>query len=151
MAAVFPLQTLLDHARHRMQAAERLLLMIRRKEEEAKLKLEELQRYRSEYRLRLSGNGQGGMDIQMWRDFHAFLGKLERAVEHQAREVEAQHARWQAAHNEWLELRRKVKSYEVLEQRHHEQERRRQDRREQRQGDEFAGRRAAEQIQADRH
>lgn len=150
MAKAFPLQTLLDHARHRMLAAERLLLMVRRKEEQAKLKLEELQRYQREYRERLSGSSQGGMGIHMMRDFHVFMAKLERAVEHQGREVETQHARWLEAHRNWLELRQKVKSYEVLEKRHQINELQRQERREQRQNDELAGRRAAERILAER-
>ncbi len=151
MAAKFPLQVLLDQARHRMTAGERLLLMIRRKEEAAKLKLEELQRYRREYQSRLAGNSQGGMDILMLREFHVFLGKLELAIRHQAKEVELQHARWQAAHQSWLDLRQKVKSYEVLEKRHIQAEIRQQERKDQRQNDEFSGRKAAEKIQSGRH
>jgi flagellar FliJ protein len=143
MAAKFPLQTLLDHARHRMAAAERLLLMIRRKEEAAKFKLEELRRYRTEYQSRLAGDSRGGMDIQMLRDFHAFLGKLEQAVLFQGREVELQHARWLEAHHNWLELRQKVESYEVLEKRHFQAESQRQERREQRQSDELVNRKVA--------
>jgi flagellar FliJ protein len=151
MATRFPLQSLLDQARHRMDAGERLLLMIRRKEEAAKFKLEELQRYRREYQSRLAGNSQGGMDIQMLREFHAFLGKLEQALQHQTKEVEQQHARWLAAHQNWLELRQKVKSYEVLEKRHLQTEMQCQERKDQRQSDEFSGRKAAEKIQAERH
>jgi flagellar FliJ protein len=151
MAKAFPLQTLLDHARHRMQAGERLLLMIRHKEEQAKLKLVQLQSYRAEYQDRLSGRSQNGIDIHLMRDFHVFMVKLERAVEHQTREVEAQHAHWLEAHRNWLELRQKVKSYEVLERRHHEAERQQQDRREQRQSDEQSGRKAAARILAERH
>lgn len=151
MAAKFPLQALLDQARHRMEAGERLLLMIRRKEEAAKLKLEELQRYRREYHERLTGNSRGGMDIHMLRDFHVFLGKLELAIKQQSKEVEQQHTYWQVAHQNWLELRQKVKSYEVLEKRHIEAEIQRQDRKEQRQSDEFAGRKAAVKQLAERH
>lgn len=143
MASKFPLQVLLDQARHRMEAGERLLLMIRRKEEAAKLKLEELHRYRREYHEQLTGNSRGGMDIHRLRDFHVFLGKLELAIRQQTREVEQQHSYWQVAHRNWLELRQKVKSYEVLEKRHIEAEIRSQDRKDQRQSDEFAGRKAA--------
>ncbi len=51
MAAKFTLQVPLDLAWHRMVAGERLLLMIRRKEQAAKLKLEELESYRREYKV----------------------------------------------------------------------------------------------------
>lgn len=151
MASRFPLQTLLDHARHRMAAAERLLLVIKRKEDGAKLKREELERYRVEYAARLSGASQGGMDIQMLRDFHVFLGKLDQAIRNQAREVELLHERWLSAHDSWLEQRRKVQSFEVLESRHVQAELRREDRREQRQNDEFAGRKAALARTGERH
>jgi flagellar protein FliJ len=150
MAAGFPLQSLLDQARHRMEAAERLLLLIRRKEEAAKIKHEELTRYRVEYQTRLSDSSQLGMDIQMLRDYHVFLGKLDLAIRNQAGEVEHMHGRWQAAHESWLELRQKVKSFEVLETRFREAEYRRQDRREQRQIDEFSGRKAAVARAADK-
>lgn len=151
MATRFPLQSLLDHARHRMAAAERLLLAIKRKEDAARLKQEELDRYRVEYRARLSGASQGGLDIRTLRDFHVFLGKLDLAIKHQAREVEQAHARWLAAHENWLALRQKVKSYEVLEERHLKAETLRLDRREQRQSDELSGRKAAVARIAERH
>lgn len=143
MASAFSLQALLDQARHRMEASERLLLMIRHKEEAAKQKLEELQNYRFEYQGRLTGNTQGGMDILLLRDYYAFLAKLEQAIKFQEREVDQQHARWMAAHASWLELRQKVKSYEVLKERHIRAETKRHNIREQRQSDEFAGRKAA--------
>lgn len=151
MATRFPLQSLLDHARHRMEAAERLLLMIKRKEDAAKLRHEELQRYRIEYMERLAGASRGGMDIQMLRDFHVFLGKLELAIRNQAGEVDMLHERWQAAHESWLELRRKVQSFEVLEGRHRKAEQGRQERIEQRQSDELSSRKAAASRLAERH
>lgn len=151
MADKFPLQSLLDHARHRMAAAERLLMAIKRKEEAAKLKHEELERYRHEYQARLAGSSQGGMDIQMLRDYHVFLGKLDQVIRNQAGEVETMHGRWLAAHENWLALRQKVKSFEVLESRHRAAEMHRQDLREQRQSDELSGRKAAVARLAERH
>jgi flagellar FliJ protein len=143
MGVAFPLQSLLDHARHRMQAAERLLMMIKRKEEAAKLKQQELERYREEYRARLADVSQAGMDILMLKDYRRFLDKLEQAIGQQAGEAEALHGRWLAAQESWLEMRKKVKSYEVLEVRHRQDETQRQDRREQRQVDELSNRKAA--------
>ena len=146
MAARFPLQALLDQARHRLDAGERLMLMVRRKEEAAKRKLTDLQRYREEYRSRLTGSSQTGMDILMLRDFHVFLGKLETAINLQCQDVEQQRAHLQVVQQQWFEQRRKVKSYEALEKRHFAAETVRQDRREQRASDEWAGRKAAEKA-----
>ena len=42
MAKPFPLQALLEHSRHRTEAAERLLRILKRREEAARQRLEEL-------------------------------------------------------------------------------------------------------------
>lgn len=136
--AAFPLQALLDHAHHRMQAAERLLRLLKRKEEAARQRLQELQGYKSEYQVRLSGEGAAGMDIVMLRDFYAFLVKLDSAITHQESATSQAHAHWQDAHESWLSLRQKVKAYEALAARHAHQELQQQERRDQRITDENA-------------
>lgn len=145
MAAAFPLQALLDHSRHRMEAAERLLRLLKRKEEAAHQRLQELQGYKSEYRARLSGVGATGMDIVMLRDFYVFMVKLDSAIAHQESEFAQAHAHWQAAHDNWLVLRQKVKAYEALSARHASQEMQRQEKRDQRLTDETALRKHASQ------
>ena len=121
MATRFPLQSLLDHSRHRMEAAERLLRLLKRKEEAARQRQDELQGYK--------------------RDYHAFLGKLEVAIQHQGNEVAQATAHWQSAHDNWLALRQKVQAYEALAERHRRQERQIEERRDQRMTDEQAARR----------
>lgn len=138
MAKRFPLQTLLEHSRHRMEAAERLLLTLKRREDSARARLDELQGYKREYQQRLAGSGAKGMDIHLLRDFHAFLLKMDGAIQLQAGEVDKAHVHWQQAHANWLALRQKVKAYETLAQRHHAQETARQEKREQRVSDEGA-------------
>jgi flagellar FliJ protein len=143
MATAFPLQALLDHSRHRMEAAERLLRMLKRKEDMAQRQLQELHGFKSEYQGRLTGGGANGMDIVLLRDFYAFLVKLDRAIAHQDGEVVQAHAHWQAAHENWLALRQKVKAYETLAARHASQELQKQEKRDQRLTDETALRKHA--------
>lgn len=143
LAAAFPLQALLDHSRHRMEAAERSLRMLKRKEEMAQQQLQELHGFKAEYQSRLSGSGASGMDIVLLRDFYAFLVKLDRAIAHQDGEVLQAHAHWQAAHENWLALRQKVKAYETLAVRHASQELKKQEKRDQRLTDETALRKHA--------
>jgi flagellar FliJ protein len=141
MATRFPLQSLLDHARHRMEAAERLLRILRRKEEAARQRQDELQGYKRDYQRRLTGEaGTRGMEIHLLRDYHAFLGKLEVAIQHQENEVAQVTAHWQSAHDNWLALRQKVKAYEALAERHRHQELKREEKRDQRLTDEQAAR-----------
>jgi flagellar FliJ protein len=132
----FRLQLLLDHARHRLEAAERLLRMLRRKQDAASQKLEELCRYREEYRLRYTGSGAKGMDIHMLRDYQMFMAKLDSAIRHQEQEVQLCRSNWQAGHDKWLGQRQKVQAYEALEMRHQLSENRRREKVEQRQSDE---------------
>lgn len=138
MAKAFPLQVLLDHSRHRMEAAERLLRMLRRREDAARARLEELHGFKLDYQNKLAGTGAKGVDILLLRDFHAFLAKLDDAIRRQSDEVDKLHGHWQDAHMNWLALRQKVKAYETLAQRHHTQELARQEKFEQRQSDESA-------------
>ena len=126
-----------------MEAAERLLRLLKRKEEAAHQRLQELQGYKSEYQGRLSGGGAAGMDITLLRDFYAFMVKLDSAISHQEAECTQAHAHWQVAHNNWLELRKKVKAYEALAVRHANLEMQRQEKRDQRLTDETALRKHA--------
>lgn len=138
MAKRFPLQTLLEHSRHRMEAAERLLMTLKRREDAARARLQDLEGYKQEYQQRLTGTGARGMDIHLLRDFHAFLAKMDAAIRQQSEEVDRAHAHWQQAHVNWLGLRQKVKAYETLAQRHHAQELAHQEKRDQRLTDENA-------------
>lgn len=138
MAKTFPLQALLDHSRHRMEAAERLLRILKRREDAARARLDELHGYKRDYQLKLAGTGAKGVDIHLLRDFHAFLVKLDVAIQQQSGEVDMVHGHWRDAHMNWLALRQKVKAYETLARRHLAQEAARLEKREQRLSDENA-------------
>jgi len=137
MAKRFPLQTLLDHARHRKEAAERLLRILKHKEDAARRRLDELLAYQADYRVRLNGGGQG-MGIALLRDFYAFMVKLDQAIAHQRSELDMATARWRSAQEQWLAQRHKVNAYEALETRHAREENQRNEKREQRLTDESA-------------
>jgi flagellar protein FliJ len=143
VAAAFPLQALLDHSRHRMEAAERLLRALKRKEDLAQQRLQELHGFKSEYQARLSGDRAVVMDIILLRDFYVFLAKLDNAIAHQNGEVTNAHTHWKVAHDNWLVLRQKVKAFETLADRHAKQEIQKQEKREQRITDETALRKHA--------
>jgi flagellar protein FliJ len=142
VARNFSLQVLLEHARHRLEAAERLLRLMGRKEAAARQQLEEIQGYKLEYQRRLAGAGEQGLPIHLLREYHAFLGKVEQAITHQTGEVDKAHANWQAAHDKWLAQRQQVKAYEVLAQRHAHAELVREEKRDQRITDEAASRKS---------
>lgn len=136
MARRFPLQAPLDYSRHRMEAAERLLRMLKRKEDAARQRLDDLVTYKREYQLRLTGSAGQGMAIHLLRDYHVFLVKLEQAIHHQEEEVAQAHVQWEKAHANWLDQRQKVKAYETLADRHRAESVRQEEKRELRLSDE---------------
>jgi flagellar FliJ protein len=86
----------------------------------------------------MAGAGEQGMEIHRLRDFHAFLVKIDQAIQHQESEVIRAHVHWEAAHAKWLDQRRQVKAYEVLAERHRSEARRLEEKRDQRLTDEAA-------------
>ncbi len=97
-----------------MQAAERMLRLLKINEDRAKRRLEELEGFLAEYREQLVQTETGGMPVYLMRDYHAFLAKIEQAIRLQTEAVQEAHRRWETAHKHWLAERQKVKAYEVL-------------------------------------
>ena len=138
MAKQFHLQPLVELTEERSQAAARALAKLKQAWQLAETKLEQLKGYLEEYRQRLQRQTEVGFSISQWRDYQAFIAKLELAIKAQADEVERCRARWEAGQVEWLAREREVKAYHTLRQRHDLAERRSEERQDQRLQDEFA-------------
>jgi flagellar FliJ protein len=138
MAKRFPLQSLHNLASERLDAATRRLAQLKQRWQAEEDKLAQLQGFRAEYRKRLGDAISSGLDMSRMRDFHAFLAKIETALRQQAIEIERCKRDWEEAQGAWLEERRKLKTYDVLKERHARSERAREDRIDQREQDEHA-------------
>ena len=147
--ARFGLQPLLEHSQHRLEAAERLLRMLRRKQDEAKQQLDRLHQFQDEYQARLRQSTASGMGIQQLREYQSFLVKVQGAIDHQSRELHIAGQRWEMAHKQWLEQRQKVKAYETLAERHRAAETRRVERHEQKLTDERANAQRAGPVEGE--
>jgi flagellar protein FliJ len=143
MPRPFPLQRLLDLARHRADAAARRLHQLKARWLEAEAKLEELRKFRREYEGRLRHSTVHGMRVHLLRDFHAFMAKLDTAIRAQSEEVRRCHLRWDEVRREWQQHHRKLDAFDVLAKRHASQELYRENKREQRQQDELAAKSSA--------
>jgi flagellar FliJ protein len=138
MAKRFPLQPLHDLANDRLDAATRKLAQLKQRWQAAEDKLAQLRGFREEYQRRLGDAVARGMDMTRMRDFHAFIGKIETAIRQQLIEIERNKSEWEEGQRMWLEERRKLKTYDVLKDRHVRVERARENRIEQREQDEHA-------------
>ena len=138
MPTLFPLQQLLDLAQQRSEDAALVMLRLKQAWLEAQSKLEQLETYLVEYRLRLQESTLEGLSIIRWRDYQAFIGKLEVAIKAQHEEVERCRLRWEQGQSGWQACEREVKAYSTLRERHHKAEQIKEVRLDQRQQDEFA-------------
>lgn len=138
MVKQFHLQPLVDLTEERSQAAAQALAKLKQAWQLAEAKQLQLQGYLDEYRLRLQRQAEAGFSITQWRDYQAFIIKLEFAIKTQLEEVERCKQRWEAGQVEWLAREREVKAYQTLRQRHDQSERKIEERQDQRLQDEFA-------------
>ena len=138
MARRFPLQQLLDLASDRVDAATQRLELLKQRWQAQEDKLNQLFAFQDEYRQRLADTLAQGVDMTRMRDFQVFLKKLELAIRQQRLEVQHAKFSWEECQVAWLEERRKLKTYDILRERHLRGETHRESRLEQRDQDEYA-------------
>jgi flagellar FliJ protein len=138
MAKPFHLQPLVKLAEDRSQAAAQNLAKLKRVWQEAENKRHQLQQYLQEYRHRLELQTQSGLTATQWRDYQAFMSKLELAIKVQGQEIDRCQRAWEEGEREWQACEREVKAYQTLKQRHDMAERKREEKQDQRLQDDFA-------------
>lgn len=141
MSENFPLQKLLDLAHERTDDAARRLgeLIGAEKEDDRKLAL--LLEYREEYQARFMAAARNGIGPDEWRNFSAFINRLDDAIEQQQRIVAQARDRTVAGQQAWLAERNRLKAFDTLSQRHHQAQLRKEARQDQRITDEHAAKR----------
>ena len=138
MTEPFPLQTLLDLANSRMDEAARKLGELIASEQAVEEKLTLLMTYRQEYHARFVEAARNGIGPDAWRNFSAFLGKLDDAIAQQQRVVSDSRQRTEQGQQAWVDQRNKVKAFDTLSHRHQSQQARKEAKQEQRLTDEHA-------------
>ena len=110
MTEPFPLQPLLDLANNKMDDAARKLGELIASEHAVEEKLALLVEYRKEYQARFVETARNGIGPDAWRNFSAFLVKLDDAIAHQQRIVSDSKRRVEQGQQNWVDQRNKVKS-----------------------------------------
>jgi flagellar FliJ protein len=118
MSTRFPLQTLLELSQTRLDDATRQLGELMAGEREAAQRLELLVQYRTEYHNRFLSAAQGGINQDQWRNFQAFLGKLDVAIGQAQDAVNRSKQMTAVGQKQWVDQRGQVKAYDTLAQRH---------------------------------
>ncbi len=132
------LKMLLGLAQHRSDAAARKLSRLNSLEQQTEQKLRLLLGYRHDYQVRFQEFAKNGIDQTEWRNFRAFMGKLDAAIAEQRKAVANSRGNMQAGRIDWHDQQRQLKSFDTLSQRNQRVESRRAARLEQRDQDEQA-------------
>lgn len=146
MIKKFSLQPLMNLAQHQKDSATHRLGQLNRQQESAQQKLDTLLEYRRDYQSRLHEASQHGMEKAELRNFHQFINKLDEAISQQARLVENSRISTQAGCCEFNKAQRKLKSFDMLQQRHVEEQKKAEIKSEQKALDEHTSRSAAQRI-----
>lgn len=141
MSHPFPLRPLLELSQTRMDEAARRLGELIASEQEGTRKLELLQNYRDEYESRFHEAARNGISPDEWRNFSAFIGRIDEAISLQKADVDRSRLMTIAGQNAWITQRNKVKAFDTLQKRHELGEARKEARIEQRQSDEHSAKR----------
>src|SRR5512133_2557276 len=114
MAQEFPLQVLLDLSQVQLDDAAKRLGELVASQQEATDRLNMLKQYREEYRDRFLAAAQSGIGPDAWRNYRAFLDRLDSAVVQAQELVTASERRTNAGQQEWLNKRGKVNAFDTL-------------------------------------
>lgn len=138
MARPSTLNKLVDLAQQKTDAAARNLALLNVSTLEAEHKLRLLLTYRDDYYTRFQQSAGNGVEQSAWRNFHAFMAKLDAAIAEQRNAVMDSKRGVQTGQREWQAEQQRLKSFDTLAQRSQRAEATRNARQDQREQDEYA-------------
>lgn len=142
MASTQQLETLIDLARRETDDAAKRLGAALKAVADAEEKLNMLVGYRDEYGRRFDESQQQGITPMAYRNFQAFMEKLDTAIKGQQEVVQHSKARGDREKQLWQDAERKRMSYSTLRDRAEAQELKKEAKRDQKAMDEHASRQA---------
>ncbi|MGA7594618.1 MAG: flagellar export protein FliJ [Gallionella sp.] len=143
MTKQFTLQPLMNLAKHQNDSATSKLGKLNKLQQSAQSKLDLLLQYRKDYQDRLQTSTQTGINPTELRNFQQFINKLDQAISQQLKLVAQSRDSTRAGRGEFDMAQRKLKSLDVLQQRHIETQKKIAAKSEQTATDEHTGRNAA--------
>ncbi len=132
MSKRFPLEVVMELTRKQADAAATALAQLRAKERAASETLQMLENCRQEYQARFERTSQTGIGNEQWRNYHEFIAKVDQAIKQQREALAKCSVECQTGLQEWQLARIKLKSFDVLFERHQRGEAQRESRNEQR-------------------
>ena len=140
MASKSALDTLIELATAETDEAAKRLGNAIRATDRAEKRLELLQKYRDDYSKRFEAKMSQGVSPMGYRNFQAFIGKLDEAIAGQQQVVQDAEQGVTREKGAWQESERKRMSYDTLANRQLQQEMKLENKRDQKLNDEYAAR-----------
>lgn len=112
-----PVETLLNLSKMRLDEATRSLGNLISGERTAAEQLKMLVDYRTEYHARFMAAAQNGIDRDSWRNYQAFLDRLDSTIARAEEAVNLTRQRTVVGQREWLGKKGNVRAYDTLAQR----------------------------------
>ena len=132
------MQSIAELARHDEQSAIEALGESSRTLDANIRQLEELKRYRVEYREQMQQQGESGLSAAKMQQFQQFLLKLDEIVASQKEQIVVSEQINEQRRQEWLESRTRTQALDKVTQRYQELEDQEDQRREQKESDDMA-------------
>lgn len=138
MKKALPFKLLIGLAKEEVDLVTRKLGELNRKNRDIDEKLQLLLQYRQEYQLRFDVSSRNGLYRDEWQNYQNFIVKLDVAIDHQ-KHLQIEFLRIvDSARIEYQQKHKKLKSFEMLAERHYADESARAARTEQKELDDFA-------------
>ncbi|HEA26128.1 MAG TPA: flagellar export protein FliJ [Ectothiorhodospiraceae bacterium] len=132
------MQSILKLAQHEEKSAIEALGESSRNVEANIKQLEELRRYRAEYREQLLQQGENGFSAAKMQQFQQFLHKLDEVIEQQKGQIVVSEKVKEQRREMWLEKRTRTNALDKVTQRYQASEAQEEQRRDQKESDEMA-------------
>lgn len=118
MSKTAPIHTLIDLSKMRLDEATRMLGNLIAGQQQASERLELLQTYRADYRARFMVDAQNGISKDVWRNYQAFLERLDSSILQAEEAVKHSQQRTVLGQREWMGKKDRLRAYDTLAQRH---------------------------------
>lgn len=141
MAQAFHLKPLQELTRSKLDAVTRELGHLIAHEQNGAQQLEHLQSYRAEYELRLREALDAGIGVEAYRNYNAFLTRIDQAIDIQRKKLDLLRHNTLAGQQAWVQHRNRNQAFDALHQRHLTTQARLESKQEQAFSDEHATRR----------
>lgn len=122
-------------AEDKADVAAKELADAQRRLDDHSLRLTQLHEFRGQYQQQRADSGANGIDGFRLRDYNAFVGRIDEAVEQQQREIAQLTAEVEQKRRQWTELLGRARAIDKVVGRYADDERRDEERRAQRQAD----------------